>query len=94
MSPSPKKRKRSPLVAALYSPCPMALTPDGISMVFRRNLNAREVRRAFELFHLATVLETPGGHYNRSDHMTADEHLHPHCPARKVYDAIVGAVKR
>lgn len=81
-------------MAALDPSIPMALSKSGICMVFKRNLSYGEVRRAFELFHLAAVLETPAGYYTRSDYMTADKHLHPHCPARAVYDAITQAMNR
>ena len=94
MPSSPKKHKRSPLVAALDPLLPMALSETGIRMVFKRRLSEREVLRAFELFHLAATIETPDGYYSRSDYMTPDEHLNPHCPARGVYDAIAGAIKR
>lgn len=47
--------------------CPQGYTTAGATLFFKRNLTAREVRRAFELFPIIAGLETPAGYYLREN---------------------------
>ena len=81
MKPTSQKLDRS---------IPMVLGERGIYMVFACDLNKRQRRRAFDLFHLASAIETPSGVYFRPDDMkeTTD------CLASRVYLAINKACKQ
>lgn len=80
-------RKKKTVTESLHPSVPMALNRHGIVMVFRRNLGEREIKVAFDRFHLAAAIETPGGYYLRPEHMMSPANT----PASRTYQAILAA---
>lgn len=94
MKPIPKRpAKRRALLSYLSPTLPMAITAEGLSLVFTRNLTEPEVTKVFDLFPVITNIETPSGYYLRRD-WPGKEPLDPTCTAARIAKVIVEELTR